>query len=258
VKLVAALCALVVVAGCSSSASSGANDKPTDGPKDKLAGDVTVFAASSLKESFTALGRQFEKDHPGVHVRFSFGASSALAQSITQGAPADVFASASQATMKTASADIEGTATTFAKNTLQIAVPSGNPGNVTGLADFAKDPLKIALCAKQVPCGSAAVKVFATAGITPKPDTYEQDVKAALSKVELGEVDAALVYRTDVIAAGPKVRGIDFSESLKAVNDYPIGVLTKAPNHDAGAAFTQLVLSKRGQDALTGAGFQRP
>jgi molybdate transport system substrate-binding protein len=250
VKLVAALCALVVVAGCSGSASSGA--------KDKLSGDVTVFAASSLKESFTALGRQFEKDHPGVHVRFSFGASSALAQSITQGAPADVFASASPATMKTASADIEGTATTFAKNTLQIAVPSGNPGNVTGLADFAKDPLKIALCAKQVPCGSAAVKVFATAGITPKPDTYEQDVKAALSKVELGEVDAALVYRTDVIAAGPKVKGIDFPESLKAVNDYPIGVLAKAPNHDAGVAFEQLVLSKRGQDALAGAGFQGP
>ncbi|MDQ1651172.1 MAG: molybdate transport system substrate-binding protein [Cryptosporangiaceae bacterium] len=253
-KLFAALCALVVVAGCSSSASS----TPMDKPKDKLTGDVTVFAASSLKESFTAIGKQFEKAHPGVHVTFNFGASSALAQSITQGAPADVFAAASPATMKTASADIEGTATTFAKNTLQIAVPAGNPGNVTGLADFAKDPLKIAVCAKQVPCGSAAVKVFASAGITPKPDTYEQDVKAALSKVELGEVDAALVYRTDVIAAGPKVKGIDFPESLKAVNDYPIGVLTKAPNHDAGAAFEQLVLSKQGQDALTRAGFQGP
>jgi molybdate transport system substrate-binding protein len=252
VKLIAALCALVVLAGC------GSAKEPNGEPKDKLAGDVTVFAASSLKESFTALGRQFEKDHPGVHVRFSFGASSALAQSITQGAPADVFASASPATMKTASADIEGTATTFARNTLQIAVPAANPGNVTGLADFTKDPLKIALCAKQVPCGSAAVKVLAAAGITPKPDTYEQDVKAALSKVVLGEVDAALVYRTDVIAAGSKVKGIDFPESLKAVNDYPIGVLAKAPNHDAGVAFEQLVLSKRGQDALAGAGFQGP
>lgn len=255
-KLFAALCALVVVAGCGS--AQGTSSASKGQPKDKLTGDVTVFAASSLQESFTAIGKQFEKDHPGVHVKFSFGASSALAQSITQGAPADVFAAASPATMKTASADIEGTATTFAKNTLQIAVPAGNPGEVTGLADFAKDPLKIALCAKQVPCGSATVKVFATAGITPKPDTYEQDVKAALSKVELGEVDAALVYRTDVIAAGPKVKGIDFPESLKAVNDYPIGVLAKAPNHDAGVAFEQLVLSKQGQDALTGAGFQGP
>jgi molybdate transport system substrate-binding protein len=251
--VIAACVAALVLTGC-----AGEESKAGEGATDKLAGDVTIFAASSLKESFTALGTQFETDHPGVHVRFNFGASSALARSITQGAPADAFAAASPVPMKTASAEVEGTSAVFARNTLQIAVPAGNKAGVTGLADFAREPLKIAVCAKEVPCGAAAVKVFAAAGITPKPDTYEQDVKATLSKVVLGEVDAALVYRTDVRAAGAKVQGIEFPESARVVNDYPIGVLKKAPNHAAGVAFMQLVLSPKGQKTLADAGFEAP
>lgn len=252
-----ALAALVataaLLAGCGP-AESGA--QPAAGGK--LSGDVVVFAASSLRESFTAIGEEFEAAHPGTKVTFNFGASSTLAQNITQGAPADVFAAASPATMKTVTAagEMDGEPVTFVRNRLQIAVPAGNPAKVAGLADFAKADLKIALCAKQVPCGAAAEKAFAAAGVTPEPDTFEQDVKATLSKVTLGEVDAALVYRTDVRAAGGKVKGIDFPEAEEAINDYPIVVLKDAPNPDAAPEFLQFVRSERGRDALKAAGFE--
>jgi len=129
---------------------------------------------------------------------------------------------------------------------------------VTGLADFAKPELKLALCAPAVPCGAAAVKVFAAAKITPKPDSLEEDVKAALTKFSLGEVDAALVYTTDVRAAGDKVQGIPFPEAEKAVNKYPICVLSAAPNKAAAQAFVDLVRSATGQAALKAAGFRTP
>lgn len=226
----------------------------------ELAGTVTVFAAASLTDAFTDLGEEFEAEHPGVTVEFNFAASSTLAQQITQGAPADVFASASPATMQTvvdAGANA-GEPVVFVQNTLQIVLPAGNPGEVTGLADFANEDLIIALCAEQVPCGAAAATVFEAAGITPMPDSLEQDVRAALTKVELGEVDAALVYRTDVIAGGDAVEGIDFPESTEAVNDYPIATLTEAPNPDAGATFVAFIQSARGIAALQDAGFQPP
>jgi molybdate transport system substrate-binding protein len=145
--------------------------------------------------------------------------------------------------------------TVFARNRLQIAVPEDDPGGVQGLADLARPELTIALCAKQVPCGAAAEKAFAAAGLTPAPDTLEQDVKAALSKVVLGEVDAALVYRTDVLAAGGDVRGIAFPEAEQAVNDYPVVALTRAPNAAAARAFVERVLSPAGQRVLADAGF---
>jgi len=144
------------------------------------------------------------------------------------------------------------------RNRLQIAVPADNPGTVTGLADFAKPDLVIALCAPKVPCGAAATQAFEAAGITPSVDTEEQDVKAALAKVILGEVDAALVYRTDVLAAGEKVKGIAFAQADEAVNDYPIAVTTEAANPDAAAAFVAFVLSPEGQQVLTAAGFDSP
>ncbi|GAB2823180.1 molybdate ABC transporter substrate-binding protein [Lentzea nigeriaca] len=220
--------------------------------------NITVFAAASLTESFQKLGKEFEAAHPGTKVTFNFGGSSALAQQINQGAPADVFASAAPANMKqvTDTGAITAAPTTFAKNTLQIAVPQGNPGKVTDLADFAKADLKIALCAEQVPCGAAAKKVFAAAGVTAAPDTLEQDVKAVLTKVSLGEVDAALVYRTDVRAAGAKVEGKDFAEASGAVNDYPIAPLAKAPAE--AKDFVNFVLSERGRAVLTEAGFAAP
>jgi molybdate transport system substrate-binding protein len=152
----------------------------------------------------------------------------------------------------------KGTATTFVKNKLEIAVPKGNPGKVTGLKDFTDKSKKIALCAEEVPCGAAAKKVFAAAKLTAEPDTLEKDVKAALTKVSLGEVDAALVYKTDVLSAKDKVEGIDFPEAAQAVNDYPIATLTTAKNADGAKAFVDFVLSAQGKTVLTAAGFDVP
>jgi molybdate transport system substrate-binding protein len=240
----------VVLAGCGSTAT-----KATPAPGRTL----TVFAAASLTESFKALGRTFEAAHPGVKVTFNFGGSSALAQQITQGAPADVFAAASPATMKTVTAAGDATAPkTFVKNRLEIAVPPANPGKIVALKDLANAKLKVVLCAPQVPCGAAAIKALGAAGLKVTPVSQEQDVKAALTKVELGEADAALVYRTDVKSAGDKVKGIDFPESLKAINAYPIAVLAKAPQAALAQEFTQLVASAQGQQVLQQAGFEAP
>jgi molybdate transport system substrate-binding protein len=252
------LVALAVLAsGCGGSSGGTAAGS---GTSTKLTGTITVLAASSLTESFTALGKAFEAQHPGTKVQFSFAASSELATQITGGAPADVFASASPATMQQVSDDGDAAATpkVFVRNTLEIAVPSGNPAGVTGLKDFANKELTIALCAPEVPCGAAATTVFKLAGITPHPDTLESDVKATLTKVTLGEVDAALVYKTDVKAAGSKVQGLDFPESAKAINDYPIVVLKDAPNPRTAAAFVALVESAHGRSVLSDAGFQVP
>jgi molybdate transport system substrate-binding protein len=248
----------VLIAGCGG--SSGARSGASGASSPKLIGTVTVLAASSLTEAFTTLGKTFEAQHPGTKVQFSFAASSELATQVTGGAPADVFASASPATMQQVSADGDttGTPKVFVRNTLEIAVPAGNPASVSGLKDFANKKLTIALCAPEVPCGAAAATVFKLAGITPHPDTLESDVKATLAKVTLGEVDAALVYRTDVKAAGGKVQGLDFPEAAKAINDYPIVVLKDAPNPNAAAAFVALVQSPEGKKVLSDAGFQLP
>lgn len=209
---------------------------------------LTVFAAASLTETFKALGKTFEAAHPGTKVTFNFGSSATLATQIKQGAPADVFAAASPATMKQATA---AKSTVFARNRLEIAVPTGNPAKITTLADLAKPTVKVALCAAQVPCGAAAAK--ALAGLKVTPVTLEQDVKATLTKVTLGEVDAALVYKTDVLAAKDKVQGIPFPEADKAINDYPIVALTDG---DLAKQFVELVLSAQGRQVLTGAGFE--
>lgn len=233
-----------------------------------LSGTVTIFAAASLTGSFEQIGAAFEAANPDLTVTFNFGASSALAQQIVSGAPADVFAAASAASPATMATVTEagkasdvgeaGEPQVFVRNRLQIAVPPANPGKVTGLADFARTDLTIALCAEQVPCGAAAAKVFSAARIVAAPDTLEQDVKAVLSKVQLGEVDAALVYRTDVLAAAGKVKGIAFQEADDAVNDYPIAALTSAPNASAAKAFVAYVLSPEGQEVLADAGFDSP
>jgi molybdate transport system substrate-binding protein len=248
---VAATLAVGALVGCGGGSDDAASG--STGPS----GKIVVLAASSLTESFTALGKAFEAEHPGTTVSFSFAASTELATQIEQGAPADVFASASPATMAQVS-DAVVKPVTFARNTLEIAVPAGNPAKVTGLADFAKKDLTIALCAPEVPCGAAADKVFAAAKVTPEPDTLEADVKATLAKVTLGEVDAALVYKTDVIAAGDKVEGIDFPEAAGAVNDYPIAVLADARKPATAQAFVDLVMSAGGQKVLSEAGFQLP
>ncbi|WP_218038626.1 molybdate ABC transporter substrate-binding protein [Acrocarpospora pleiomorpha] len=221
--------------------------------------ELTVFAAASLTETFTELGKTFEAAHPGTTVKFNFGSSATLATQITQGAPADVFAAASPATMKTVTdAGLAAGPTVFVKNKLQIAVPPDNPAKVESLKDLTDPKVKVALCAEQVPCGAAAIKALDAAGLKVTPVTLEQDVKATLTKVELGEVDAALVYQTDVIASAGKVTGIPFPEADQAINDYPIAALTKAPALDLAKQFVDLVLSQQGKDVLTKAGFQSP
>ncbi|GAB3410567.1 molybdate ABC transporter substrate-binding protein [Schumannella luteola] len=249
----------LALAGCaagSSDAGSGA-DAASPSTEPKLSGTVTIFAAASLTEVFGEAKTVFEKQHPGVEVVLNFGGSSALAEQILSGAPADVFAAASPATMTTVTdgGAAAGAPKTFATNTLEIAVPKDNPGKVTKLADFADASRTIAICAPEVPCGAAAVKVFQAAGITAAPDTLEQDVKGVLTKVSLGEADAGLVYRTDVLAAGADVKGIPFDEAADAVNDYPIAVLKDAPSPDAAKAFVDWVLSDAGQKLLAKAGF---
>ncbi|WP_371825913.1 molybdate ABC transporter substrate-binding protein [Nonomuraea turcica] len=249
--------ALVVagLSGCGSGQSAGTSASSAGGG----AKEVTVFAAASLTGTFTELGKAFEAAHPGTTVRFNFGSSATLAQQITQGAPADVFAAASPATMKTVTdAGLASSPTTFVRNKLQIAVPADNPGKVDELKDLADPRVKVALCAEQVPCGAAAIKALGAAGLKVTPVTLEQDVKATLTKVELGEVDAALVYKTDVIASAGKAKGIDFPEADQAINDYPIAALTKAPAGDLARQFVDLVLSQQGKDVLVKSGFEAP
>ncbi|WLW56598.1 molybdate ABC transporter substrate-binding protein [Streptomyces sp. YU58] len=252
--------ALLTLGACSSSGSDTASSSSSSASSAELSGTVTVFAAASLQESFTALGKEFEKEHPGTKVTFSFGGSDSLAASITNGAPADAFASASPKTMKivTDAGDGSGAPATFVRNQLEIATLPGNPEKVASLKDLTRSGLKVVLCDRTVPCGAAAQKALQAGGLKLTPVSYEQDVKGALTKVELKEADAAVVYRTDVKAAGDKVEGVDFPESADAVNDYPITLLKNAGNPDAAKAFIELVRSAEGQKVLAEAGFLKP
>ncbi len=252
------------LAGCGSGGSSPGTGGTAGGTASASAsasvgGDLTVLAAASLTESFTTLGRQFEAAHPGVKVTFGFAASSALATQITSGAPADVFASASTTTMDAVvAAGAAADPKPFARNVLEIAVPPANPGRVTGVDSLASAAVKTALCQPQVPCGSTARKVFANAQLTVTPVTLEPDVKSVLSKVLLGEVDAGVVYVTDVLAAGDKVRGVEIPADVNAATSYPIAALTESANAATAAAFVDYVLSPAGASVLTAAGFQQP
>nr|WP_208383236.1 molybdate ABC transporter substrate-binding protein [Modestobacter marinus] len=247
--------AAVALAGCGADADAAAT-----GADDEGAGTLTVFAAASLTDVFTDLGDRLRADHPGLTVTFNFAGSSALATQITQGAPADVFASANpdQMAVVTEAGLGAGDPTVFAENVLEIAVPPGNPGGVTGLSDFGDPELTLAVCAVDVPCGAAAEEVFRAAGVTAQPDTLEEDVRAALTKVELGEVDAALVYASDVRAAGDGVEGIEVPQAEAAVNEYPIVQLAGAGDPAAAQAFLDLLGSAEGRQALTAAGFRSP
>ena len=240
----------IALAGCSMSAPA---EEP-EAPVSTLSGTVNVFAAASLTGSFQEIADAFTEENPDVEIVFNFGGSSGLATQIVEAAPADVFAAASPATMKTVTDAglTENEPVDFATNVLEIAVAAGNPGAIEGLDDFANADKLIALCAVEVPCGAASAKLFTEAGITPSVDTYEQDVKAVLTKVELGEVDAGLVYVTDVLEAGDAIEGIEVDSA--AVN-YPILELT---DNEAAAAFVEFVLSDKGQSILKAAGFGAP
>jgi molybdate transport system substrate-binding protein len=243
-----AMATAMAVAGCGGSSAGKA-----------VAGTVNVFAAASLTEAFTTLGKQFEAAHPGVKVVFNFGPSSGLAQQIDQGAPADVFASASTKNMdEVVAAGNASGPTPFVKNVMEVAVPPSNPAHVTSVTDLARSGVKVALCQAQVPCGTTAAKVFANARVIVHPVSEELDVKSVLSKVELDEVDAGVVYVTDVRAAGSKIRGIAIADDVNASTTYPIVALTKAHNAAGAQAFVSYVLSSAGIAVLTADGFERP
>lgn len=267
--------AAVIIAGSVGCSGSVAEDAPTgtgEGQADPsggtaLTGTLTVFAAASLTDVFTELGDQLMQKSPSLDVRFNFAGSSALATQILQGAPADVFAAADETQM--ARLDDAGLAEdpeVFAQNSLMLALPPGNPGGIetpegggiAGLDDLIRGDPTLAVCAPEVPCGAAAAEVLDAAGLADVPDTYEDDARAVLTKVQLGEVDAGLVYVSDVHAAGNTIIALAFREAATAVNRYPVAPLADAPHPAAAQAFTQLVLSDTGQQILRDAGFQAP
>lgn len=264
VAVAVALAAVALTACASSSGASGGGGNPSGSStpgaaSGKITGKLTVFAASSLTEAFGTIASRFEAQHPGTTVRFDFDASSTLAEQITQGAPADVFASASAENMQQVTqAEDAASPTAFAKNTLEIAVPPDNPASVTKLADLAKRGVKVAVCQPQVPCGAIAQKVFTDAHIPVRPATLEADVKSTLAKVELGEVDAGVVYVSDVRAAAGKVTGVRIPPSVNAATTYPIAPLTHSANPAAAEAFVRYVLSPAGRRVLTADGFLAP
>jgi molybdate transport system substrate-binding protein len=249
--------AVVALAGCSSSSSS--STPSANSSASASTGTITVFAAASLTGSFTQLGKQFETAHPGDTVKFSFGPSSGLEAQITSGAPADVFASASPKNMQdVVSAGDASNPQNFAKNTMEVAVPPNNPAKVTSVNDLAKKSVKVALCQPQVPCGVVAAEVFKNAGITVKPVTLQPDVKSVLTQVETNNVDAGMVYVTDVLAAGSKVKGVTIPANDNASTLYPIATISGSTHKSIAQAFVAYVLSPAGQQVLTAAGFEKP
>ena len=249
-RLLAALGATVLLAGCGGG-GSGSAAAPSAAPEART---LTVLAAASLTGTFTDLEKQFETDHPGVDVKLNFAGSSDLAQQIVNGAPADVFAAASDATMKTVTDAGLAAAPpkVVATNVLQIATAPGNPKGIAAFADLARPDLKVVVCAQQVPCGAAADKIEKSTGVVLRPVSEEADVKSALGKVTSGDADAGLVYVTDVAAAQGRVQGVSFPEAGQATTNYPIAVLKDAP---LAQEFEDLVTSEAGQKALAAAGF---
>ena len=242
-----------------STGSSAASSSPasTAAP---VSGDITVFAAASLTDSFNEIGAAFTKANPDSKVTFSFDASSALVQQITQGAPADVFASADTANMdKLTSAGLNGTEpVVFATNSLAIIVPKGNPAGIAGVADLAKPDVKVVVCAPEVPCGKYASQVFDAAKITVTPVSQEQNVKGVVTKVTAGEADAGIVYITDIQAAGDKAAAVTIPPEINVVAKYPIAAVKASSHPDVDQAFIDFVLGPEGQQILASYGFMAP
>lgn len=239
--------ATALIAGCSSSDNTAG-------------GSITVFAAASLKSAFTEIGEQFKTDNPGASVEFSFAGSSDLVTQLTQGADADVLASADTRNMdKAVAADlVEGAPVTFATNTLTIAVAPGNPKGIKSFADLAKPGTSVVVCAPPVPCGGATEKVEKATGVTLSPVSEETSVTDVLGKVTSGQADAGLVYVTDAAGAGDKVTSVAFPEAAQAVNSYPIAVLKEYAHAELAHRFVDLVTGEAGQKALAKAGFAKP
>ena len=256
-RIAAAAALLLVVSGCGSSdeASSPSSTSSTDG-----GGKLIVFAAASLKKSFTEIGEQFKTDNPGTDIEFSFAGSSDLVTQLTQGAPADVFASADTKNMdKAAQAELlAGDPVNFASNTLTIVVAPGNPKKIASFRDLTQPGLSVVVCAPQVPCGSATEKVEQAIGVQLNPVSEESQVTDVLNKVTTGQADAGLVYVTDAQGAGDKVTAVPFPESADAVNTYPIAVLEQSKDPELARKFVDAVTGEAGQKVLSAAGFAKP
>ena len=222
-------------------------------------GELLVSAAASLTDALAEIEAEFETANPEVDVVLNLGSSSSLREQILEGAPADVFASANTSNMdQVIEAGEAESGEIFVTNLLQIAVPAGNPAGIAGLEDFANEDLLIGLCAEDVPCGDFGRQALENGGITPAIDTNEPDVRALLTKIEAGELDAGITYVTDVLSTDGAVEGVDIPDDVNVVAEYPIAALTNAPNPDAAAAFVDFVLSDEGQAILASYGFQSP
>lgn len=238
---------LVVVASSTLiAAACGSSSKPSSSGSTP-SGSITVLAASSLTKSFGALGTEFESANPGTKVTFSFGSSSELEKQIEEGAPADVFASADQANMDkvVAAHDNKSAPANFAKNKLEIAVEKGNPKHIATLADLAKPGVVVVLCAASAPCGKFADQVLGYAKVSVTPKSRETNAKATLSKVELGEADAAIVYVSDVKSG--KVEGVDIPDAVNAVTTLPIVTLKDSGNATLADAWVAFVLAHKSE-----------
>lgn len=248
--------AIAVLAACGP--GQGQGDRP--GSADGITGPVLVSAAASLSDAFRELAVAFESAHPGTDVVLNLAGSSALRRQIVEGAPVDVFASADAANMAPLEEAglLAAPPVVLARNSLRIAVPAGNPGKVRSLSDFAREPLRLGLCADEVPCGALAAEAFRRAAVTPVPDTREPNVRALLAKIALGELDAGIVYATDLAAVQGEVEGIEIPADFSGPSEQMVAVLTGAPNGLAAEAFLAFVLSPDGQAVLRRHGFSLP
>jgi molybdate transport system substrate-binding protein len=248
-----ALAVVLALVGCGGDDGAGTADSDA-------AGEIVVFAAASLSDAFTELGAAFTAATPDAEVTFNFAGSSDLAAQIAEGAPADVFVSADLSNMtKLTDANKHGSEPiVFTTNLAQIVVEAGNPQGIVGVADLAREDLVVIACAPEVPCGRYAQQVLDRAGVAAELDSLEENVRAVVSKVALGEADAGIVYVTDVIAAGDAVEGVDIPTVVNVVAEYPIVVTSESGNPTGARAFVDFVLSAEGQTTLESYGFVSP
>ena len=258
-RLIVLAVPVVALAACAGTVE-GPTSSEGDGTATALQGDLLVSAAASLADAFAEIESAFEAANPGVDVHLNLGSSSSLRQQVLEGAPGDVFASANTSNMDQVAeaGETAGDPEIFARNRMQIALPAGNPAGITGLEDLGNEDLLIGLCAEEAPCGVFGRAVLKNAGVIPSIDSNEPDVRALLTKVEAGELDAGITYVTDVLSTGGGVEGLDIPEDVNVVADYPIAALVNAPNPDAAAVFVDFVLSEQGQAILNGYGFSSP
>ncbi|MFF5924018.1 molybdate ABC transporter substrate-binding protein [Streptomyces flavochromogenes] len=221
------------------------------------AANLTVLAAASLTDVFKTAGAAYEKSHPGTKLTFSFAGSQELVAQVSQGSPADVLVTADTKSMDKVKADT-GTPAIIAKNRLVIATGEGNPFKVDDLKDLADTRLKVVLAAPEVPAGKYSKQILDAQKVTVKPVSQEPNVRAVLSKVELGEADAGLVYKTDAASAADKVDAVEIPDDQNAIAKYPAATIKDSENAEAAAAFVAWLSSPEGRKILQDAGFQKP